>query len=193
MRAPRLLLLDNFDSFSFMLADYLRVAGAEVVVERNDALSVEQALAGRDAIVISPGPGRPEAAGISIGLAAACIERRMPLLGICLGHQALAVACGGQVKRTAPVHGKIEPVAHDRSGLFAGLPSPFDATRYHSLAVTHLPAALAANAWSADGVVMAMRHANGLAHGIQFHPESVATAHGATLIAAFVEQCRQGA
>jgi anthranilate synthase component 2 len=194
MKAPRLLLLDNIDSFSFMLADTLRVAGAEVVVERHDAVDVEGALAiGRDGIVISPGPGAPEDAGISVALAAACIARSWPLLGVCLGHQAIALACGGTVERVAPMHGKIARVRHDGSGLFARLPSPFAATRYHSLAVIDPPAPLVPNAWSEDGIVMAMRHATAPAHGIQFHPESIATEHGTTLLAAFVEQCRQGA
>jgi anthranilate synthase component 2 len=194
MIAPRLLLIDNVDSFSFMLADYLRVAGAEVRVERNDALGVGQALAlGRDGMVISPGPGAPRDAGISVALAAACIAERKPLLGICLGHQAMALACGGRVERVAPMHGKIAQVRHDASGLFARLPSPLAATRYHSLAVTHLPDTLLANAWSDDGTVMAMHHSSAPAHGIQFHPESVATEHGAALIAAFVSACREGA
>ena len=193
MNAPRLLLLDNVDSFTFMLADYLRVAGAEVSVARHDSLDVPSALAGHDGIVISPGPGVPDEAGISVALAAACVARRRPLLGVCLGHQALGLACGGTVTRTAPMHGKIAAVRHDSSGLFAGLPSPFDATRYHSLAVADLPAALIANAWSDDGTVMAMRHRDAPAHGVQFHPESIATTHGAALIAAFVALCREGA
>lgn len=193
MRAPRLLLLDNVDSFTFMLADYLRVAGAEVVVVRHDALDVGEALDGQDGIVISPGPGAPEEAGISVALAAACVERRRPLLGVCLGHQALGLACGGRVTRVAPMHGKIASVRHDSSGLFAGLPSPFDATRYHSLAVTELPDTLIATAWSEDGAVMAMRHRDAPAHGVQFHPESIATAHGAALLAAFAVSCAQDA
>ena len=194
MKAPRLLLLDNVDSFSFMLADTLRVAGADVAVERNDSIEVDQALAiGRDGIVISPGPGAPGDAGISVALAAACIATGRPLLGVCLGHQALALACGGAVGRVAPMHGKIATVRHDASGLFAGLPSPFQATRYHSLAASDLSDALLANAWSEDGTVMAMRHATAPAHGIQFHPESVATEHGAALIAAFVALTREGA
>lgn len=194
MIVPRLLLLDNVDSFTFMLADYLRVAGAVVIVERHDSLDVARALeAGRDGIVISPGPGAPDDAGISVALAAACVDQLRPLLGVCLGHQALGLACGGRVARVAPMHGKIASVRHDKSGLFAGLPSPFDATRYHSLAVTDLPDALIANAWSEDETVMAMRHLDAPAHGIQFHPESVATAHGAALIAAFVALCGQDA
>lgn len=194
MTAPRLLLLDNVDSFTFMLADTLRVAGADVIVERNDALDVAGALAaGRDGIVISPGPGEPSDAGISIALAAACVELRRPLLGVCLGHQALGRACGGAITRVAPMHGKIAAVRHDSSALFAGLPSPIEATRYHSLAVSEMPDALLAYAWSEDGTVMAMRHRNAPAHGLQFHPESVATATGAALIAAFVALCRQDA
>ena len=194
MTALRLLLLDNVDSFTFMLADFLRVARAELIVARHDALDVAQALdAGRDGIVISPGPGTPDDAGISVALAAACVDQSKPLLGVCLGHQALGLACGSRVARTAPMHGKIAAVRHDSSGLFAGLPSPFAATRYHSLAVTDLPATLIANAWSEDGAVMAMRHAAAPAHGLQFHPESVATTHGAALIAAFVDLCRKGA
>ena len=193
MRTPRLLLLDNVDSFTFMLADYLRVAGAEVIVERN-AIDVARALEiGFDGIVLSPGPGGPEAAGSSVELAAACIEQRRPMLGVCLGHQALGLACGARVEPVAPMHGKIATVRHDSSGLFAGLPSPFDATRYHSLAVTGLSEALVANAWSEDGTVMAMRHRDAPAHGIQFHPESVATAHGAALVAGFVALASEGA
>ncbi|WP_347718423.1 gamma-glutamyl-gamma-aminobutyrate hydrolase family protein, partial [Sphingomonas sp.] len=123
-------MIDNVDSFTFMLVDYLRQLGAEVRVERSDAIGVEQALElGRDAIMISPGPGRPEDAGISVQLAATCIARRHPLLGICLGHQAIALACGSSVERTPPVHGKVATVRHDGSGLFAGIPSPFAATR----------------------------------------------------------------
>ena len=193
MSAPRLLLLDNFDSFTFMLADVLRQAGAEVVVERNDALGVEQALAERDGIVISPGPGAPVDAGISVALARAAVERRVPLLGICLGHQALGLACGGDVGRVSPMHGKIAQVRHDGSGLFAGLPSPLPATRYHSLAVTRTGDALLANAWSEDGTIMALRHRDAPAHGLQFHPESIATPLGNALLGAFVSLCAENA
>lgn len=194
MSAPAILVLDNVDSFTFMLVDYLRAAGAEVKVARNDALDVAEALdVGRDGILISPGPGTPEAAGISIELAAACIGRMRPLLGVCLGHQALAMACGTEVSRTAPVHGKVAAVRHDGTGLFVGLPSPMSATRYHSLAVADPAPPLIASAWSEDGTVMAMRHEQAPAHGIQFHPESVASAHGAALIGAFVRLCAQGA
>ncbi|MDQ3144428.1 MAG: aminodeoxychorismate/anthranilate synthase component II [Pseudomonadota bacterium] len=187
-------MLDNVDSFTFMLVDYLRAAGAEVGVARHDALSVAEALeAGRDGILISPGPGAPEAAGISVELARACVAARRPLLGVCLGHQALALACGGRVDPAAPVHGKIAAVRHDSTGLFAGLPSPMTATRYHSLVVTAPAHPLIANAWTEDGTVMAMRHAEAPAHGVQFHPESIASEHGAALIGAFVELCARQA
>ncbi|MEO5810293.1 MAG: aminodeoxychorismate/anthranilate synthase component II [Sphingomicrobium sp.] len=187
MAPPRLLLIDNIDSFTFMLADYLRQAGAEVAVLRNDALSVAEALdAPYGGIVISPGPGRPEEAGISIELAGACIAARRPMLGVCLGHQALALACGSLVERTPPMHGKVTSISHDGSGLFAGLPSPFAATRYHSLAVRQPLFPLIANAWSKDQTVMAMRHAEAPAHGVQFHPESVASEQGVALLRAFV-------
>jgi anthranilate synthase component 2 len=187
--APRLLLLDNVDSFTFMLADTLSVAGADVRVVRDADIDVAAAVADHDGIVISPGPGKPEDAGQSVALAGACIAARRPLLGVCLGHQTIALACGGSVARVPPMHGKTAGVRHDGSGLFAGLPSPLDATRYHSLAVTDLPRALVANAWSDDGTVMAMRHADAPAHGIQFHPESIATVHGTALLAAFVRLC----
>jgi len=171
-----------------MLVDYLRALGAEVAVERNDTIAVEAALDPEtDAVLISPGPGTPEAAGISIALARRCIEERKPLLGVCLGHQAIAVACRTNVARVAPVHGKIGPISHDNSGLFAGLPSPLQATRYHSLAVETVEAPLVANAWSPDGVVMGMRHASAPVHGVQFHPESIGSTHGRDLLAAFLE------
>ena len=191
MTAPRILVVDNVDSFTFMLVDYLADLGAEVAVKRNDALTVDEAIgSGADGILISPGPGKPEDAGISIGLAKACIGRRHPLLGVCLGHQAIGLACGSSVERTYPVHGKVAQVRHDGSGLFAGLPSPFAATRYHSLAVTNPRPPLFANAWSDDGTVMAMRHAEAPVHGIQFHPESVASEQGRPLLAAFLAACR---
>ena len=191
MTRPRILVVDNVDSFTFMLVDYLRSLGADVEVERNDGVSVEGALGkGRDGILISPGPGTPQDAGISVELAARCIERRRPLLGVCLGHQAIGLACGSKVEATYPVHGKIAKVSHDGSGLLAGLPSPFAATRYHSLAVPDPRPPLIANAWSEDGTVMAMRHAEAPVHGVQFHPESVASEQGKPLLGAFLEICR---
>jgi anthranilate synthase component II len=191
MTGPRILVIDNVDSFTFMLVDYLAALGAEVAVKRNDVLSVDEAIgSGSDGILISPGPGTPGDAGMSVALAKACIERRHPLLGVCLGHQAIALACGSAVERTHPVHGKVAQVRHDGSGLFEGLPSPFAATRYHSLAVPDPAPPLIANAWSEDGTVMAMRHAEAPLHGIQFHPESVASEQGRPLLAAFLAMCR---
>jgi anthranilate synthase component 2 len=172
----------------------LRVAGAAVDVVRADAATVALALGeAYDGVVISPGPGRPEDAGESIAIAASCIAARRPLLGVCLGHQAIALACGGTVDRVAPVHGKVAAVRHDGSGLFATLPSPFAATRYHSLAVAQFATPLIANAWSEDRTVMALRHAHAPAHGVQFHPESVASDAGPAILAAFVEVVRVGA
>ena len=191
MTKPRILVIDNVDSFTFMLVDYLSSLGAEVRVERNDAMSASDALGpGSDGILISPGPGAPEDAGISVELARQCIERRHPLLGVCLGHQAMALACGSRVERTFPVHGKAAAVRHDGSGLFAGLASPIAATRYHSLVVPEPLPPLIANAWSEDGTVMAMRHAEAPAHGVQFHPESIASSHGKPLLNAFLSLCR---
>ena len=188
--APRILVIDNYDSFTFTLVDYLKSLGAEVTVERNDALAAHQAMAGDfDGFLISPGPGEPSDAGISVALAAACIEHRRPLLGVCLGHQAISLACGQEIERTAPMHGKIAELRHDRSGLFAGLPSPFAATRYHSLAVPDPRPPLIATAWSDDGVVQAMWHESAPVHGVQFHPESVASEHGHALLGAFLAQC----
>jgi anthranilate synthase component 2 len=191
MTKPHILVVDNIDSFTFMLVDYLLSLGAEVEVERNDAMDVNRALGiGRDGILISPGPGAPQDAGISVGLASRCVERRHPLLGVCLGHQAIALACGSGVDRMPPIHGKVANVRHDGSGLFAGLPSPFNATRYHSLAVPGPLPPLIANAWSDDGTVMAMRHSGAPVHGVQFHPESVASEQGKPLLAAFLDICR---
>ena len=194
MPAPSILAIDNYDSFTFTLVDYLTSLGAEVRVERNDALGVDQAMDCRaDGILISPGPGRPQDAGISVALARACIERGRPLLGVCLGHQAIGLACGGQIKRVAPMHGKIAQIRHDSSGLFASLPSPIAATRYHSLAVIDPQPPLVANAWSEDGLVMAMRHHSSPVHGVQFHPESVASEQGHALLGAFVRLCAETA
>lgn len=191
MTAPRILVVDNFDSFTYMLVDYLLALGAEVAVKRSDALSAEEAIrSGAEGILISPGPGKPEDAGVSIALAKTCIDQRLPLLGVCLGHQVIAIACGSTVERTYPVHGKVANVRHDGSGLFAGLASPFAATRYHSLAVSDPRPPLVANAWSDDGTVMGMRHAQAPIHGVQFHPESVASEQGHALLAAFLAICR---
>ena len=190
MTAPAILVLDNYDSFTFTLVDYLRSLSASVHVARSDAIEVHEALArGDDGILVSPGPGTPEQAGISVALAQAAVAARRPYLGICLGHQALALACGSTVSRVDPVHGKVAQLTHDGSGLFANLPSPMAATRYHSLAVPEPAPPLIANAWSENGLVMAIRHADAPAHGLQFHPESVASEHGRALLGAFLALC----
>ena len=182
--------LDNYDSFTWTLVDYLKALGAEVRVERNDELTAAEALAsGAAGFLISPGPGRPEDAGISLDLVAACAGARRPLLGICLGHQAIAMHFGGRVQRAAEVvHGKTGAIFHDGSGVFAGLPSPFTATRYHSLAVAPatMPGCLAVNATAADATVQGVRHRDLPIHGVQFHPESVASEHGHDLLANFL-------
>jgi anthranilate synthase component 2 len=185
--APKILAIDNYDSFTFTLVDYLLSLGAEVRVERNDAISLDEAMASdADGFLISPGPGEPQDAGISMALAGACIERGRPLLGVCLGHQAIGLACGAKVERVAPMHGKIAEIRHDGSGVFASLSSPLAATRYHSLAVIDPQPPLLANAWSGDGLVMGLRHQSAPVHGVQFHPESVASEHGHALLGAFL-------
>jgi anthranilate synthase component 2 len=188
------LVIDNFDSFTFTLVDYLKSLGASVTVVRNDAISVGETVADpHRPILISPGPGTPEDAGISVALAATCIERRHPMLGVCLGHQAIAVACRSAVVRVPPVHGKVAQVRHDGTGLFAGLPSPFAATRYHSLTVPEPEPPLIANAWSEDGLVMAVRHAAAPVHGVQFHPESIASEHGHAMLRGFLDLAMENA
>jgi len=186
----RVLVVDNYDSFTWNLVHYLVELGAAAEVVRNDGLDLAAATGGgAGAFLISPGPGRPEAAGASLALVAACAERSLPLLGICLGLQAIALHFGGRVEAApAPVHGKTCPIAHDGSGLFAGLPSPLVQTRYHSLAVAPdaLPAGLAANAWAPDGTLQGLRHRALPIHAVQFHPESVASAHGHRLLANFL-------
>ncbi len=190
MPEPRLLVLDNYDSFTFTLVDYVRSAGAVVEVVRNDETDLADLFAkAPDGFLVSPGPGHPADAGLSVPLTAECIARKNPLLGVCLGHQAIALACGQTVGAVPPMHGKIAAVRHDGTGLFAGLPSPLAQTRYHSLAAIDPTPPLIANAWSDDGVVMAMRHAEAPVHGVQFHPESVASAFGYEMIRAFVALC----
>jgi len=185
-----ILVLDNYDSFTWNIVHYLRELGAETRVERNDGLTAAEALAsGAEAFLISPGPGRPEAAGESLALVAACAEARRPLLGICLGHQAIALHFGGLVVRSeTAMHGKTCAVRHDRSGLFEGLPSPFTAARYHSLTVApaSVPDCLAVAAEAEDGTVQALRHRSLPIHSVQFHPESVASEQGHALLANFV-------
>jgi anthranilate synthase component 2 len=187
---PSILVLDNQDSFTFTLVDYLATLGAEVRVLRSNQVTLAEALDSPvQGFLISPGPGRPENAGISVELAAACIAQARPLLGVCLGHQAIGLALGAEVEQVAPVHGKTCAVTHDSSGLFAHLPSPLDATRYHSLAVTACPGALRPNAWAADGTIQGFRHAHAPVHGVQFHPESVASRHGHALLRNFLDLC----
>jgi anthranilate synthase component 2 len=189
-----ILVLDNYDSFTWNLVHYLREIGAEIRVERNDALSAAEAVAsGPDAILISPGPGVPDEAGISLNLVAACAAARMPLLGVCLGHQAIAQHFGARIARAPTImHGKVSAIEHDGSGVFAGLPSPFAATRYHSLTVPaeSLPDCLIANARAEDGTVQGLRHAGLPIHAVQFHPESIASEHGHVLLANFLALTR---
>jgi anthranilate synthase component 2 len=182
-----ILVIDNYDSFTFNLVHYLRELGSEVNVVRNDAISAEQALAsGADAFLISPGPKTPNEAGVSLDLVAACAEAKKPLLGVCLGHQSIGQYFGGKVNRGGLMHGKTSPVSHDNSGLFVGIPSPFTATRYHSLIVEEIPDDLIVNATSDDGHVMGFRHKELPIHGVQFHPESIATEYGHELLANFM-------
>ena len=185
-----ILVIDNYDSFTFNLVHYLMELGAEVEVVRNDALSAGEALAsGAEGFLISPGPCTPNEAGISLELVAACADAEKPLLGVCLGHQAIGQHFGGRVVRGGLMHGKTSPVTHDGSGLFAGLPSPFVATRYHSLVVEDAPDCLVVNATADDAHVMGFRHATLPIHGVQFHPESIATDHGHALLANFLRVC----
>jgi anthranilate synthase/aminodeoxychorismate synthase-like glutamine amidotransferase len=183
------LLLDNYDSFTYNLYQYLGELGAEVDVFRNDEITVDEALARRsDRIVISPGPGNPDQAGISLELIARA-PLDVPLLGVCLGHQALGQAFGGKVVRAPELmHGKTSEVHHDGRALFAGLAEPFTATRYHSLVVARetVPECLLVSAWTEDGVVMGLRHKNRPTYGVQFHPESIMTTAGKDLLRNFL-------
>jgi anthranilate synthase component II len=182
-----ILVIDNYDSFTWNLVHYLMELGAEVDVVRNDAMSAGQALSsGAQAFLISPGPKTPNEAGVSLDLVAACADAGKPLLGVCLGHQTIGQHFGGTVSRGGLMHGKTSPVTHDGSGLFAGLPSPFTATRYHSLIVENIPPQLVVNATSDDGHVMGFRHATLPIHSVQFHPESIATEHGHAMLANFM-------
>ena len=185
-----LLLIDNYDSFTYNLAHYLGELGADVAVHRNDALDVQQAMALRPTgIVLSPGPCDPDQAGICLAMVAAAAEARIPLLGVCLGHQTIGQAFGGKVVRADEiVHGKLGHMRHSGTGVFANLPSPFDATRYHSLIVERdsLPECLAVTAWLDDGTIMGLQHRDLPIHGVQFHPESIATQHGHALLKNFL-------
>ena len=182
-----ILVIDNYDSFTWNLVHYLMELGAEVEVVRNDDMSAGQALStGAEAFLISPGPKTPNEAGVSLEVVAACAEAGMPLLGVCLGHQTIGQHFGGTVARGGLMHGKTSPVTHDGSGLFEGLPSPFQATRYHSLIVENVPSSLVINATSDDGHVMGFRHATLPIQSVQFHPESIATEHGHAMLANFM-------
>lgn len=191
-----LLLIDNYDSFTWNLVHYLGELGAEVVVKRNDALTVAEALAMKpEAIVLSPGPCDPDKAGICLPLIAAAARDRVPLLGVCLGHQAIGQAFGGHVVRAPePMHGKVSLVAHGGQGLMRGLPSPFKATRYHSLIVDRatLPDTLEVTAALDDGMIMALAHKSLPIHGVQFHPESIASEHGHKILDNFLDVARGG-
>lgn len=188
-----IVIIDNYDSFTHNLARYFEELGESVTVVRNDAWDVDRVLeAGAEAIVLSPGPGRPEGAGVSVELVRRA-PGNLPILGVCLGQQAIAVAHGGTVERgAAPVHGKLADVHHDGDEIFAGLPSPFTVTRYHSLVVSPagLPGRLRALAWTRDGTMMALRVRRLPVWGVQFHPEALLTEHGHALLANFLALSR---
>jgi anthranilate synthase component 2 len=193
MAAPRLLMIDNYDSFTWNLVQYLGELGADLDVRRNDAVGLDDVAALRpDGIVISPGPCTPREAGISVPL----IHRfagTIPILGVCLGHQAIGAAFGGDIVRAPRImHGKTSPIHHDARGVFAGLPDPFDATRYHSLVIepSTLPAVLERTAWTDEGEIMGVRHRTLPVEGVQFHPESILTLEGKRLLANFIGQLR---
>lgn len=189
-----ILLIDNYDSFTFNLVHYLGELGAEVKVVRNDALDVGQAMGlGPDAIVLSPGPCDPDRAGICLPLTLAAAQARVPLLGVCLGHQTIGQAFGGQVVRAPQiVHGKTDLMQHQGQGVFAGLPNPLRATRYHSLVVDRatLPACLDITAETGDGLIMGLRHRDLPIEGVQFHPESIASDHGHDMLRNFLTKAR---
>ena len=186
-----ILLIDNYDSFTWNLVHYLGELGAEVTVRRNDALDVQQAMALRPAgIVLSPGPCDPDQAGICLALTAAAAETGTPLLGVCLGHQTIGQAFGGRVVRADEiVHGKAGTIHHEGHGVFASLPTPFAATRYHSLIVDResLPETLEVTAWLEDGTIMGLRHRTHPIEGVQFHPESIASEHGHAMLRNFLD------
>lgn len=188
----RILLIDNYDSFTFNLAQQLGELGADVRVVRNDAITAEQVLVDLpDGVVISPGPGEPSDAGVSTDVISSVAGLR-PVLGVCLGHQCLGALYGGRIVRAPElVHGKTSQIHHDGSGVFAGLPQPFPATRYHSLVVERasVPDVLAVTAWTAEGLVMGLRHRTLDVEGVQFHPESILTTDGMDLLANFLRRC----
>jgi para-aminobenzoate synthetase component 2 len=189
----RILVVDNYDSFVFTIVGYLEQLGADCTVLRNDVVTPREA-SGYDGVLVSPGPGTPEDAGVSVAMIEACAQDARPMLGVCLGHQALGVVMGATVGRAPELlHGKTSLVEHDGSGVLDGLPRPFTATRYHSLAIdpATLPAELVANGRTASGIVMAVRHTSLPLHGVQFHPESVLTEGGHRLLANWLAECGQ--
>jgi anthranilate synthase/aminodeoxychorismate synthase-like glutamine amidotransferase len=189
--APRVLVIDNYDSFVYNLVQYLGELGAEPLVHRHDELALDEIVAlDPDAVLISPGPGRPEDAGLSNEVIAQFAGRR-PVLGVCLGHQCIGQVYGGEVVRAPEImHGKTSLIRHDATGVFAGLPQPLEATRYHSLVVARdsIPDDLVVTAWTDDGVVMGLRHRSHAVEGVQFHPESILTAAGHDLLRNFLRQ-----
>jgi anthranilate synthase/aminodeoxychorismate synthase-like glutamine amidotransferase len=189
----RLLMIDNYDSFTYNLVQYLGELGAEVEVVRNDAAPLAELVARAPAgLVISPGPGRPEDAGVAVDAVRAFAERGVPVLGVCLGHQAIGAGAGGRiVGAKSLMHGKTSEIHHDERGVFQGLPSPFEATRYHSLVIEResLPAELEISAWTEDGEIMGVRHTGLPVEGVQFHPESILTHEGKRLLANFLARC----
>jgi len=189
-----ILLIDNYDSFTFNLVHYLGDLGEDVEVWRNDALDVQQALAMKpDAIVLSPGPCDPDQAGICLPLTLAAAEAGIPLLGVCLGHQTIGQAFGGRVIRAPEaIHGKTDQMHHRQAGVFEGLPSPVKATRYHSLIVERdtLPDCLEVTAWTEDGLIMGLRHRSLPIEGVQFHPESIASEHGHDMLRNFLQHAK---
>jgi para-aminobenzoate synthetase component 2 len=191
--AARVLVVDNYDSFVYNLVQYLGQLGAECVVRRNDEVTARELPAlGVDGVLLSPGPGIPEAAGVCIEMVHACAQADVPLLGVCLGHQAIGVAYGGVVGRAPELlHGKTSEVTHAGVGVLAGLPSPFTATRYHSLAIADdsVPAQLEVTARTESGVIMAVRHRTARVEGVQFHPESVLTQGGHLMLANWLREC----
>ena len=188
-----ILLIDNYDSFTWNLVHYLGEAGADVAVRRNDQLTVEEALdLNPEGIVISPGPCDPAQAGICLDLIRAAADRHIPILGVCLGHQSIGQAFGGRIVRANRIlHGKVDAITHDGTGVFAGLPSPLKATRYHSLTVEpeSLPNCLRVTATSDDGTIMGLIHEDLPIEGVQFHPESIASEHGHDMIRTFLSRC----
>ena len=186
--APKLAVIDNYDSFTYNLVQYFGELGVEPVVYRNDEVNVAD-LAGYDGIVISPGPGTPEEAGISTQ-AIRELSGKVAILGVCLGHQCLGEAFGGKVVRNEPSHGKTSWIRHDNSGVLAGLSDPFEATRYHSLIVQRgsIPDELVVTAWTADDTIMGLRHSRQPTYGVQFHPESVLTKEGKKILANFIRR-----